>query len=104
MEKYSGSIALTTRPVCFGVFGREFRSAQPQQPDDRGPYSGPLELLHGLHHLCRRDPLVDAAEDLVAAAFQAQVDDVQFPLPKGGKLGVGLAQDVAGVGVDAYAP
>ena len=62
-----------------------------------------FSLMHGLHHLGCRDSLVDAAEDLVAPALQAQVDDLQLSLLKRGKLGVGLAQDIAGIGVDSYA-
>ncbi len=46
---------------------------------------------------------MDAAENLVAPALQAQVDDLQLSLVKQGKIGVGLAQDIAGIGVDSYA-
>jgi hypothetical protein len=60
--------------------------------------------LHGLHHLCRRDSLADAAENLVTPAFQAEVDNSQFLLSKYGKLGIVFAQDITGIGIDSYTP
>ena len=79
----------------------EFSASESQEGDDGDSHSSVFRVGDAGDHLGARGGFVGAAEDFIAAAFEAEIDQFEPLFAKGGQFALRLGKEIPGVGVDA---